>query len=59
MGKWIARVEFSDGTEFEKEFRYTANGNYEKEIEEQYNIECAILCTQDKEVTWYSVDYVD
>ena len=37
---WIARAKYEDGSEIEKEFPYTANGNYEKECKEQYEIEC-------------------
>ena len=55
-GKWVARATYADGTEIEKTFAYTANGNYEKECEEQYNIECWLLNKHD-DCTWYSVDY--
>lgn len=36
---WIARAKYEDGSEFEKSFPYTADGNYAKECEEQYEIE--------------------
>lgn len=62
MGKWIAKATYEDGTEIEKEYPYTANGNYYLENEEQHKIECELiednfykygLCT------WYSVDYTE
>ena len=36
---WIARAKYADGSEIERQFPYTADGNYEKECEEQYEIE--------------------
>lgn len=62
MGKWLAKATYEDGTEIEKEYPYTANGNYYLEEEEQYMIECELI--EDNyysfgECTWYSVDYVE
>ena len=55
---WIARARYADGSEIEKEFPYTANGNYGKEYEEQYEIECWLLEREtDSPCIWYSVDY--
>ena len=55
---WIARARYADGSEIEKEFPYTANGNYEKECEEQYEIEGWLLEREtDSPCIWYSVDY--
>lgn len=57
---WIAKAKYKNGLEIEKEFPYTANGNYEKECEEQYKIECWLLEQKtDSPCIWYSVDYVD
>lgn len=57
---WVARAKYADGSELEKCFLYTANGNYRKECEEQYEIECWLL-ERDTEspIVWYSVDYID
>ena len=58
--KWIATAKYEDGFEIEKEFPYTANGNYSKEEEEQYEIECWLATIANKHGSWtsYSVDYV-
>ncbi len=57
---WIARAKYADGSEIEKSFPYTANGNYGKECKEQYEIECWLLERESKTpCVWYSVDYVD
>lgn len=59
MEYWIARAEYVDGTEIEKKFPYTANGNFSVEQEEQYKIECWLIERSDHgDCTWYSVDYV-
>ena len=31
---WIARAKYADGSEIEKRFPYTADGNYARECEE-------------------------
>jgi hypothetical protein len=55
---WYAVAEYEDGTRIEKYYPYRANGNYNKECEEQYNIECKLL--KEKEgYTYYSVVYVE
>ena len=58
--KWIARAEYEDGFEIEREFPYTANGNYSKECDEQYEIECWLAGFACDHGSWtsYSVDYV-
>ena len=58
---WKARVEYADGTSRAQMFPYNANGSCRKEAQEQYDIECFILLVwgQDKEIVWYSVDYVE
>ncbi len=55
--KWVARAEYEDGTSIEKEFPYLEGGNYEKECDRQYQLECWLL-ERDAVCTWYSVDYV-
>lgn len=54
---WYAVAEYEDGTRIEKYYPYTANGNYNKECEEQYNIECNLL--EKEGCIYYSVTYVD
>ena len=55
---WIARAKYADGSEIEKRFPYTADGNYARECEEQYKIECWLLEREtDSPCVWYSVDY--
>ena len=55
---WIARAKHADGSEIEKRFPYTADGNYARECEEQYEIECWLLEWEtDSPCVWYSVDY--
>jgi len=55
---WIARAKYADGSEIEKRFPYTADGNYARECEEQYEIECWLLEREtDSPCVWYSVDY--
>ena len=55
---WIARAKYADGSEIEKRFPYTADGNYARECEEQYEIECWPLERETgSPCVWYSVDY--
>ena len=55
---WIARAKYADGSEIEKRFPYTADGNYAREREEQYEIECWLLERETgSPCVWYSVDY--
>ena len=55
---WIARAKYADGSEIEKRFPYTADGNYARECEEQYEIECWLPEREtDSPCVWYSVDY--
>ena len=53
---WRAYAEYADGTEVDVFIPYTANGNYSRECEEQYNIE-SWLIERNKECTFYSVGY--
>ena len=58
---WECIAELSDGSEIRFERLYRANGNYNKEEEEQYNLECELLekaIATGKEVTFYTVNYV-
>ncbi len=61
MGKWIGKADYTDGTYIEKEFSYTADGNYVLESDEQYAIECWLIEQADEHggIEWYSVDYVE
>ena len=55
---WIARAKYADGSEIEKRFPYTADGNYARECEEQYEIECLLLERETgSPCVWYSVEY--
>ncbi len=55
---WVARARYEDGSEIERRFPYTANGNYHIEREGQYRIECWLLERDtDSPCVWYSVDY--
>lgn len=55
---WVARAKYADGSEIEETFSYNANGNYAKECDEQYEIECWLLEREtDSPCIWYSVDY--
>ena len=56
-GHWNARARYADGYEIDRDFPYTANGNYEKEDLEQYKYEEFLLQTHNGCV-WYSVNYV-
>ena len=58
MGHWNARATYNDGTEIDKDFPYTANGSYEREDEEQHDIE-EWLIDEREGCNWYSVNYVD
>lgn len=58
MEHWEARATYEDGYEIDKEFPYTANGNYLKEDEEQYKIEAWLIEEAHEGCTWYSVNYV-
>lgn len=58
---WHAIARLDDGTEFEFNRAYTANGNYAVECEQQYRVECELLArasSTGKEVVFYSVDFV-
>lgn len=61
MGEhWVARADLANGDRIEREFPYTANGNYCLEMDEQYSIECWLMEEADRRgssVDWYSVDY--
>lgn len=58
---WEAIAEFDDGTTLEFTKPYTANGNYDLEQEQQYNIEQELLdkaVNTGKEVVFYTVNFV-
>lgn len=57
MEYWNARATYEDGFEIDRYFPYNADGNPQKENEEQYEIE-AWLLEEHEGCTWYSVDYV-
>lgn len=54
---WRACAEYDDGSEVDKFVPYTAHGNYEKECEEQYDIERELIEVEGKTCTFYSVEY--
>lgn len=57
---WEARATCADGTELDEQFPYREDGNYEAEIERQYELECYIIEKAECHggATWYSVDYI-
>ncbi len=55
---WEARATYSDGTEIEKRFPYTAAGDYRKEAKEQHKYENWLIEAHPG-CEWYSVNYVD
>ena len=57
MEHWEARAIYADGYEIDRDFPYTANGNYCKENEEQCEYEEFLLQAHDGCV-WYSVAYI-
>ena len=48
---WEARAEYSDGSTIDRFFDGTGTE------EEQYNLECWLI-EQEKECTWYSVNWI-
>lgn len=61
MAKWEAHGEYEDGTEIRKEFSYRENGNYAKEEERQYELECWLMEQMEihGNLTFYSVNFID
>ena len=57
MAHWNAMATYDDGTIIDRDFPYTANGNYSKEIEEQYEIESWLL-EEHEGCNSYSVSFV-
>ena len=57
METWNAQARYADGYEIDRNFPYTANGNYEKENEEQQEYE-EFLLSAHKGCVWYSVTYI-
>lgn len=55
---WEAIGEYADGTRIEKNFLYGEEGNYSRECERQYDLECWLL-SQHEDCTFYSVAYVE
>lgn len=58
---WEAIAEYMDGTRIEKNFPYCEEGNYKRECERQYDLECWLIEQGEKHggCTFYSVAYVD
>lgn len=58
MAIWLAEAEYLDGKRIEKRVPYTENGNYHREEETQYGLECWLV-EQHNDCVWYSVSVVD
>lgn len=58
---WNAIGECADGTRIEKNFPYNEEGNYSRECEQQYELECWLVEQGEKHggCTFYSVAYMD
>lgn len=56
---WLAEATYIDGFEVSRKFPYTANGNYSRECEEEYECECwlAEFANEHGEWTSYNVVY--
>jgi hypothetical protein len=54
---WMASARYADGTEIEQYFPYREDGNYNRECDRQYGLECWLL-ERHAECVWYSVVYV-
>lgn len=57
MEHWNARGTYKDGFEIDKDFPYTANGNYLKENEEKHKIEEWLIQEGHEGCIWYGVNY--
>ena len=57
MGNWVARARYADGTEFEKSFPYLEDGNFYREEERKYELECFLIEGRESEPIWFSVNY--
>lgn len=51
---WIARAEYADGTEIEKDFPYFEDGDWERECKRQQQLE-EWLINQKDGCIWFSV----
>lgn len=60
MAYWEAMATLEDGSEVRFTREYNADGNYYLEEEEQYNIECELLCKASDVgiVTFYTVNLI-
>lgn len=56
-GHWNAQARYADGFQIDRDFPYTANGNFLKENEEQQEYE-EFLLQAHKGCVWYSVVYI-
>ena len=58
---WEAIAEYMDGTRIEKNFLYSEGGNYNRECERQYDLECWLIEQGEKHGgrTFYSVAYIN
>lgn len=56
---WVAAADYEDGTSIEQEFPYNEGGNYLRENERQYELECWLFEQMEKHgaVLWYGVYY--
>ena len=57
MERWEGYAEYEDGTVKTITRPYRANGNYSKECEEQYSIECELIEGHEG-CLYYSVEYI-
>ena len=55
---WEARAEYADGTTVERTFPYNEDGNYSRENERQYELECWLIGYHE-DCIWYSVNYIE
>ena len=55
---WEACAEYADGTSIRKTFPYNENGNYSRENERQYELECWLI-ERHPGCTWYNVNYIE
>ena len=56
-GHWEGYAEYEDGSTARINRPYRANGNYDRECEEQYSIECELMELHEG-CLYYSVDYI-
>ena len=56
---WIAAADYADGTRVERKFPYNEGGNYIREQNRQYELECWLMHQTEVHgnIEWYSVNY--